>query len=118
MAIRLYTDHNVPRAISVGLRQRNVDILTALENGTSELDDPELLDRVTALGRILFTRDYHLLQEAAKRQKEGIEFSGVIYAHQLRISIGDCIRELEVIAKAGEPGDLRNRVEFLPLQNL
>jgi len=67
------------------------------------------------LGRALFTRDYDLLQEATKRQRSGVRFSGVIYAHQLRVSIGGSIRDLEIIAKAGEPEDIENRVEFLPL---
>ena len=56
------------------------------------------------------------MQEAAKRQKSGVHFSGVIYAHQLRISIGDCILGLEIVAKAGEPHDLQNLVQFLTLQ--
>ncbi len=115
MAIKLYMDHNVPRAISDGLRARGVDIITSYEDGTSEFDDSELLDRATELGCALFTRDYNLLQEATKRQRNAIHFSGVIYAHQLRVSVGTCIRDLEIIAKAGEPEDIENRVEFLPL---
>lgn len=115
MAIQLYMDHNVPRSITDGLKVRGVDIITALEDGTTEVDDPELLDRVSNLGRVLFTRDYNLLQEATKRQRTGISFHGIIYAHQLRISIGDCIRDLEIIAKAGEPEDLLNRVQYLPI---
>jgi hypothetical protein len=50
-----------------------------------------------------------------KRQREHIPFSGVIYAHQLRISIGACIHELEIIAKAAELGELSNKILFLPL---
>ena len=114
MAIRLYMDHNVPRAITDGLRARGVDVLTAFEDGASEFNDPELLNRAAELRRVLFTRDYDLLQEATKRQRTGKFFYGVIYAHQLRVSIGDCIRNLEIIAKAGEPEDLLNRVQFLP----
>jgi hypothetical protein len=53
--------------------------------------------------------------EARRRQIEGIPFAGVIYAHQLHITIGDCIRDLELIAKASDPSDLADRVEFLPL---
>ena len=60
-------------------------------------------------------QDDDLLAEATKRQREGIPFRGVIYAHQLRVSIGTCVHDLEIIAKAGEPEDLVNRVEFLPL---
>ena len=115
MAITLYMDHNVPRAITNGLRAREVDVLTSFENGTSEWQDRELLDRAGALKRVLFTRDYNLLQEATKRQRSGLPFYGVIYAHQLRVSIGDCIRDLEIIAKAGDPEDLSNMVQFLPL---
>lgn len=115
MAIRLYMDHNVPRAIIDGLRARGVDVLTSFEDGTSELEDPELLDRATELGRVLFTFDYNLLQEAAKRQRNQISFQGIIYAHQLRVSIGGCIGDLEIIAKAGEAEDLESRVEYLPL---
>lgn len=115
MAIQLYMDHNVPRSITDGLRVRGVNVITAFEDGTAEVDDPELLDCVSKLGRVLFTRDYNLLQEATKRQRTGISFPGIIYAHQLRISIGDCIRDLEIIAKTGEPEDLRGRVQYLPL---
>jgi len=115
MAIKLYTDHNVPRAIVDGLRSRGIDVITSYEDGTNELDDAVLLNRATELGRALFTRDYDLLQEAAKRQRSGVHFSGVIFAHQLKVSIGACISDLEIIAKAGQPEDMENRVEFLPL---
>ncbi|MDH7486894.1 MAG: DUF5615 family PIN-like protein [Anaerolineae bacterium] len=114
MALALYMDQHVPRAITIGLRLRGVDVITAYEDGASHLDDSELLDRASELGRVLFTQDDDLLSEAVRRQKEGIPFRGVIYAHQLRVSIGACVHDLEVIAKAGEPEDLFDRVEFLP----
>jgi hypothetical protein len=115
MPITLYMDHHVPRAITTGLRLRKVDVVTAFEDGASQLDDSALLDRASELERVLFTQDDDLLAEAAKRQREGISFSGVIYGHQLRVTIGTCVSDLELIAKAGEPKDLANRVEFLPL---
>ena len=115
MAIALYMDQNVPRAITAGLRLRGVDVITAYEDAASDMDDPELLDRAGELGRVLFTQDDDFLSEATKRQREGIPFRGVIYAHQLRVSIGACIHDLAIIAEAGEPEDLANRVQFLPL---
>ncbi len=60
MAIRLYMDHNVPRAITNGLKLKGIDLITAYEDGSSQLDDSELLDRATELERVLFTRDYNL----------------------------------------------------------
>lgn len=43
-------------------------------------------------------------------------FCGIVYAHQLRVSIGRCVDDLELIAKAGEPADLMNQVIFLPFR--
>ena len=92
-----------------------MDVLTALEDGAHERDDPALLDRADELGRVLFTQDDDLLAEAARRQRAGEAFAGVIYVHQLRVPIGSCIRDLELVAKAGEPEDLIQQVLFLPL---
>jgi hypothetical protein len=74
-----------------------------------------LLDRAAALGRVLFTQDADLLREATRRLTEGIPFSGVIYAHQLGVPIGVCVRDLELIAKASDPDDLRDQVTHLLL---
>jgi len=107
-------DQHVPSAITSGLRQRAVDVLTAAEDGTAALDDELLLDRALLLGRALFSEDRDLLAIANQRQKSGREFAGVVYAHQLSISIGQAVRDLELIAKVLDPNDLRNRVEYLP----
>lgn len=115
MPVSLYMDHHVPKAITVGVRLRGMDVLTAHEDGADQLDDDLLLKRAHELKRALFTQDDDLLVEAAKRQREGIPFSGVIYGHQLRVTIGVCIQDLEMIAKDGELEDLENRVVFLPL---
>ena len=115
MTIAFLMDQHVPRAITIGLRQRGVDVLTAHEDGSHELADPDLLDRAGQLARVLFTRDSDLLVGANRRQQERIPFAGVIYAHQLRVATGICIEDLEIIAKTGEPQDLTNRFIFLPL---
>lgn len=115
MPIALYMDQHIPRAITTGLRSRNVDVLTASEDGASAFTDMELLERASRYGRVLFSQDDDLLAEAARRQAEGIHFGGVIYAHQLRVSIGACIRDLALIAVAGSAEDLRDCVLFLPL---
>lgn len=113
--MRLYMDVHVPFAITAGLRLRGVDVLTAQEDGTAQLDDEVLLDRVAALGRVIFTRDVDFLGHARKRQATGVKFSGVVYAHQLRVSIGQCVADLELIAKVYDSEDMENRVEYLPV---
>ena len=88
----------------------------AQEDSAAEYEDPELLDRSTALGRVLFTQDDDLLREAKQRQQIGKTFAGVVYAHQLNVSIGQCIVDLELIAQASEPHEWINRTEYLPLK--
>jgi hypothetical protein len=109
-----YMDHHVPSAITAGLRNRGVDVLTAAEDGSATLEDDPLLDRATALGRVLFSQDQDLLTIAHQRLHAGREFSGVVYAHQLATSIGQAVRDLELIAKVLDPDDMRNRVEYIP----
>ena len=98
-----------------GLLLRGVNVLTAQLDGTTEISDSELLDKASVLGRVLFSQDEDLLAEATRRQRNGIAFGGVIYAHQLGITIGECINDLEIIAKTLNPGDFVSRVEYLPL---
>jgi len=93
-----------------------VDVITAQSDGASRLPDTEVLDRAGELGRILFTRDEDFLAEAAERQRISIFFAGIVYAHQLQITIGSCGADLELIASCGEPADLANRVIHLPLR--
>jgi hypothetical protein len=112
--LSLYIDHNVPSPIAAGLRRRGIDVITCLDDGTTTLDDDLLLDRATLLGRVLFTQDDDLLAIAKNRQQLGKEFSGVAYAHQLNISIGQAVGNLELLAKVFDPDDMRNRVEYLP----
>ncbi len=115
MTVALYMDVHVHRAITVGLLMRHVDVLTAQEDGYRTALDDRLLDRATELQRVLFTQDEDLLAEAKRRQVKNIPFAGVIYAHQLRITIGRCVQDLELIAKLAEPKEMANRVEYLPL---
>ena len=113
--IALYMDENVEGQIVRGLRGRGIDVLTAEEDGRNETPDPEVLDRATELGRIAFSRDQDFLREAARRQRNGEAFGGVIYAHKLSVSLGRCIEDLEFLAKVGSAEDFTGRVYFLPL---
>jgi hypothetical protein len=112
---RLYFDVHVPAAIADQLRRRGVDVLTAQEDGAAGLDDPDLLTRSTALDRVLFTQDIRFKARAEDWQREARHFAGLIFGHQLHGSIGQYVRDLELIAKATDPEDWNGRVEKLPL---
>lgn len=115
MSIRFYMDEHVPRAITEGLRRRGIDVLTVQEDGATGAEDIAVLERAMSLNRVIVTNDEDFQVEAARRQRAGESFSGVIYVDLNRITIGRCIGDLELIGRAGEPSDLVDRVEYLPL---
>jgi Domain of unknown function (DUF5615) len=108
-------DVHVRRAVTVALRLRSVDVLTAQEDGAEELDDDPLLQRATELGRILVSQDEDLLPVGAQRLREHHDFSGLVYAHQLRITIGQMVEDLELIAQATSLDEWWGRIEYLPI---
>jgi hypothetical protein len=114
MPIGFYMDVHIPKAITIGLRLRAIDVLTAQEDGATTLSDADLLDRATEPGRTLYSHDDDLLAEAHTRLSLGKNFAGVIYSHQLTSPIGHCIEDLEIIAKICEPIDMLNQIEFIP----
>ena len=116
MAISLYMDVHVPQAITDQLRRRGIDVLTAFEDETTELPDHQLLVRVTELNRILFTQDIRFRVLAETWQMEGKEFSGLIFGHQLGGTIGQFVKDLELIAKASDADEWRNAVEYIPFK--
>ena len=44
--VSLYMDQHVPRAITIGLRLRGIDVITAFEDGAGEMNDLELIAKV------------------------------------------------------------------------
>jgi len=114
MAIGVYMDVHIPSAITVGLRIREVEVVTAQEDDARTLSDPDLLDRATGLGMILYTHDSDFLKEARRRVINNEPFVGVIYSQQEHSPIGSCIEDIEIIAKSIEPGTLESYVEHIP----
>ncbi len=116
-------DHNVRAEIAAGLRRRGIDVLTAEEDGSSRLSDRALLNRATKLRRVLVSMDGNtspvmdedLLTEATRCQRDGEAFSGVVYSRQLAITIGQAVKDLELMATALDAEDVRDRVQFFHL---
>lgn len=114
MPVPLYMDVHVPVAITEQLRRRGVDVLTAIEDGCATLPDDQLLQRSSALGRLIFTQDIRFKALAEQWQGQGRLFAGLAFGDQLGGTIGQYVKDLELIAKASEPSDWLNLVEHLP----
>jgi hypothetical protein len=114
MATPLYMDAHVPWPITDQLRRRGVDVLTAQEDGTDRLPDDQLLDRASSLGRVVFTHDIRFRFLAETWIQQGRAFAGLLFGHPLQGTIGQFVRDLELIGKASDPADWANAVEYLP----
>lgn len=115
MTLKLYFDHNMQRQIASGLRLRDIDVLTAYDDNAHTLSDSEVLDRATTQRRVLVTKDHDFLAIAHSRLIQGVNFTGIVYISRDNISIGDCIEQLEMVAKVHDYEETRNRVLYLPL---
>ena len=115
MAIGLYFDVHVDRAIAAQLRLRSVDVLTAQEDASDHFEDDLLLVRATSLGRPVVTHDIHFNAMAEEWQRQARPFCGLIFGHPMQVSIGQFVRHLEILAKGTDPHDWSSSVVRLPL---
>jgi hypothetical protein len=115
MSLWVYMDVRIQLAITEGLRRRKVDILTSQEDGTTEVDDEFLLKRATELGRLLFTQEEDLLAIAARWQRSGKQFPGILYAHQQGASLGRHVDDVELLATCAVAEEVSKRVTYFPL---
>jgi hypothetical protein len=105
---RFYMDERVDSAITAGLRQRGVDVLTAQEAGLRTADDEAHLSRGKDERRVIFAQDADLLRLHAS----GVEHAGIVYAPQ-GSPIGPLVRGLMLTCEILEPDDMQKHVEFL-----
>jgi predicted nuclease of predicted toxin-antitoxin system len=113
MPLAHYTDKHIPTAITDGLASRGIDLLRIEVDGGRMQSDAWVLERAHSLGRVVFTMDEDFLVLAAVCQRTGVEFSGIVYAHQMRYSIGQIVERLGLLCREKSLESMRNRVVFL-----
>ena len=74
----------------------------------------ELLERASVLGRVLFTQDIRFRAMAQNWQRQEKKFGGLIFGHQLGGTIGQFVKDWELIALASESDEWMNAVEYIP----
>jgi hypothetical protein len=115
MPVPLYTDVHVPQAIVDQLRRRGVDVLTTHDDDADTVEDEKLLERTTALGRVMFTQDVRFRAMAEDWQRAGRRFAGLIFGPQSGGTIGQYVNDLEVISMSTEPAEWEGVVQWLPM---
>jgi len=72
------------------------------------LTDEQQIEVATTKKAIIFTHDVDFLRMASQK-----EHLGIIYIHQQKLSIGDCIKRLKAIAETMSPEGMHNKIIFL-----
>ena len=113
VAPRIYTNESVPVAVAAGLKRRGVEAWSARDAGNLGLSDEEQLKYASRERAVIFTHDEDFIRLAHEWVQQGQEHWGVIYVHEQKLSIGECIRRLMAYALAVEVEEMKNRIEFL-----
>ncbi len=112
----LLIDENIDDNIIDGLRRRqpSLDIVRVQDVGLRQTPDPLFLEWAAQAGRVVVSNDKKTLsRDAWDRVAQGLPMPGVALLLP-RLTIGQAIDELELLATASEPVDVKDQVVFLP----
>jgi len=115
--LRFVADENFNGRILRALQRRlpELDVVRAqdvLPQGTS---DPDLLSWAAEEGRVLLSHDIAtVIGYAYERVSRGEPMPGVIVA-RLDLGIGPAVEDLQILALATEPDEIRDQIWYLPL---
>jgi len=85
-----------------------VEAFSAKDIGKLGLTDEQQIKVAAANQAIIFTHDVDFVRIASQR-----EHLGIIYVHQQKLSVGECIKRLKAIAETRSLGEMHNRIIFL-----
>lgn len=90
------------------MKRRGIEAFSARDIGRLGLTDEEQIEVAAKKQAVILTHDVDFLRIAIHKQHQGI-----IYVHQQKLSIGECIKRLKAIAETKSPDEMRNRIIFL-----
>ena len=106
--LKIYADESVNIAIVEGLKRRGVNAFSAKDLGKLGLTDEEQLKTAIQNQAVVFTHDADFIKIAINKSH-----SGIIYVHQQKLTIGECIKKLKLIAETKTPQEMANQIVFL-----
>ncbi len=108
--MKIYADENIERSIVEGLRRRRIDVVSARELGYLRKPDEFHIKKASELKAVTLTHDIDFLRIAGRAD---VDHSGIIFSHSKNVSIGQCIRMVELITNVLTDEDMENHIEFL-----
>ena len=108
--MKIYSDENIEYSIIEGLRRRKIKVLSAIELGYKGMSDEFHIQKASEMKAVVLTHDLDFLRIASN---PGINHNGIIFTHSNNVSIGQCIRGVELIVNILTDKEMENHVEFL-----
>lgn len=116
--LRFLADENFNGRILRGLQRRVPELDVVRAQDVEDLygaEDPVVLAWAAKRGRVVLTQDVATMAGFAyERVVAGEPMPGVFEVDQ-DMPIGQAVEELELIARASDPGEWEGQVRFLPL---
>ena len=116
MSLRFQADNDLKFSIVRAVRRREpaIDFASAQEAGLHGVDDPDLLDRAAAGGRILVSHDVQtMLNHFRRHLVAGKSSPGLLVVSQ-GAAIGDVVDAIIVLWALAGPNDLCDQAYHLP----
>jgi predicted nuclease of predicted toxin-antitoxin system len=120
--LKIYTDKNVPKAVTIQLRNQGVDIIRCEDVGLGDVDDETHLAFAVSEGRMIITQDADFTRHHASWQEQGKRHAGIMYclSHlQGNEGVGRIVSEVLMYHELIEGGagsvedDISNRLLFV-----
>jgi predicted nuclease of predicted toxin-antitoxin system len=107
-SLKIYVDESVNVAVAEGLKRRGITAFSAKDLDKLGMTDEQQLETATNLKAAIFTHDTDFIRMPIHKNH-----SGKIYVHQQKMSIGECIKKLKIIAETTSPQEIQNKTIFL-----
>ena len=108
--MKIYADENIERSIVEGLRRRRIEVISARELGYHGKSDEFHIKKASELKAVILTHDVDFIKMA---QEAKANHCGIIFSHPKNVTIGQCIRDVELIVSILIDEDMQNHIEFL-----
>ncbi len=108
--MKIYADENIERSIIEGLQRRNIEVVSARELGYLGKPDEFHIKKALEMRAVILTHDIDFLKMASN---QGVDHGGILFSHPKSVSIGQCIRGVELIVNILTDKDMFNHIEFL-----
>lgn len=108
--IKIYTNESVNVFIVSGLSWHGIEAFSARDVGNLGLTDEEQLRYAAKENAVIFTHDDDFLRISMNSK---ISHCGIIFVHQQKYTLGECIRRLKAVCELRRAEELKEQIIFL-----